>query len=324
MRVFSRKIIVVFLLWTIHVPLQGEESHNFISYDFSGGRFGDNLLAYLHAKWVSYKNQVPLLYKPFPYSSQLVLHDKEVNASSMNLSSFNVLDLMNEKEIIFSSPGHPKIYICPYFPECQWERKNLMGPHGKPWVYFDVDWKDPDFNRLLKDLIRPKQSYQLTIPPKETINIALHIREGGTYDWGDFALHFITKFPPFDFYIDGLLKVIELFPDKPLYCYLFTDALCPSELVEKIQAEIPPGISITFDCRTENNIHNRNVLEDFFSLFYFDVLIHPQSNFSLIPSLIQDYAVVYAPVFGSREGKNIKIDQVKFEINEQRCQELLK
>ena len=42
-----------------------------------GGRLGDQLIAYMHAKWVSYLYDIPLLYKPFHYSNDLVLDDKE-------------------------------------------------------------------------------------------------------------------------------------------------------------------------------------------------------------------------------------------------------
>src|ERR1700728_1817882 len=46
---------------------------SYITYALSGGRFGDNLLAFMHAKWFSYRFKLPLLYKPFPYSDQLQL-----------------------------------------------------------------------------------------------------------------------------------------------------------------------------------------------------------------------------------------------------------
>ena len=53
--------------------------------------------------------------------------------------------------------------------------------------------------------------------------------------------------------------------------------------------------SIIFDCRKENNSPNTNVLEDFFSFFNFDVLIRPDSNFSMIPSLLHDFAMILSP-----------------------------
>ena len=43
-----------------------------ITYELSDGRFGDNLLSYLHAKWISHEKKIPLLYKPFTFSNELI------------------------------------------------------------------------------------------------------------------------------------------------------------------------------------------------------------------------------------------------------------
>jgi hypothetical protein len=322
-------IATFFCLVTFQVPLQGIQIENnplknYVSYSFSGGRFGDNLMAYLHAKWISYKNEVPLLYKPFPFSSHLALHDLELTYSDSYTRGYRQVNLLSQKDPLHLPNSSSKLYICPYFPECQWERENLSGPNKIAWSYFNVDWKDLGFRQMLKELVRPNQNCQLVIPPKETINIAIHVREGGSYDHGDFALHYLTKFPTLDFYIEGLQKIIELFPQKSFYCYLFTDAENPQELIEKIRAHIPTKAAILFDCHSDSNTHNQNVLEDFFSFFNFDAFIHPQSNFSVIPSLIHDYAVVYTPLSGYRNGNFTKITKVKFEINESICQALLK
>ena len=51
--------------------------HSAVTYEFSNGRFGDNLLTYFHAKWISYQAGIPLLYKPFPYAEQLVFSATE-------------------------------------------------------------------------------------------------------------------------------------------------------------------------------------------------------------------------------------------------------
>lgn len=48
-----------------------------VTYGNNDARLGDQLIGFLHAKWVSFKYQIPLLYIPFSYSDQLVLSDKE-------------------------------------------------------------------------------------------------------------------------------------------------------------------------------------------------------------------------------------------------------
>lgn len=280
-----------------------------VTYDLSGGRLGDNLLAYLRAKWVSYRYDMPLLYQPFPYSSELALGSIEHPDADSTMKKITFLG---------APPQEKALYICPYFSECAWERKRT-----KEKFYFQVDWKDPGFRKILEPLLKPQKELQLTLPPKGRISIAIHFREGGGYDVKNKAASLCglaVKFPPFEFYIEGLLKTIALFKGKPLYCYLFTDASHPAIFLEKLKQAVPKDTQIVFDCRLDANADDKNVLEDFFSLFLFDALIHPQSNFSLIPSLIHDYAVCYAPLsarsIGKKKEKKMVIDQVKFEVNE--------
>ena len=66
-----------------------------------------------------------------------------------------------------------------------------------------------------------------------------------------------------------------------------------------------------------------NVLEDFFSLFNFDILIRPQSNFSIVPSLLKDYAIVYAPRDFIREDKTITITKTELVVNQELYQMLI-
>lgn len=303
---------------------------NFVTHEFSGGRFGDNLLSYLHAKWISYQYQVPILYKPFPYSSELALDDLELHYNVGNYWKYKMMYIREGFDLDSlgancSSKESPRLYVCPYFPECSWERAHLKSLDGGQWYFFPVDWKNFEFRSVLKTLIAPKQKekYYLTVPPRDKISIAIHFREGGGYDTGDWALYNPMKAPPLDFYIEGLAQVVKLFPGKPLYCYLFTDALNPSLAVEMFKSSLPSDIDITFACREVGNAHDKNVLDDFFSFFEFDVLIHPKSNFSLIPALIHDYAVTYSPVSGKREGNRIVITEVKFEINEELYKRLM-
>ena len=40
-----------------------------ITYALSGGRLGDNLIAYLHARWVAITYDLPFVFKEFPYAN---------------------------------------------------------------------------------------------------------------------------------------------------------------------------------------------------------------------------------------------------------------
>ncbi len=294
----------------------------FVTYNFSGGRFGDNLLAYLHAKWFSFEHQIPLLYRPFCYSSGLKLDDEEIPYAS----SFSFRYRTSIEKWPFAPSFLPSIiYVCPYFPYNLREDFSIEDAH-KPTPYtvsFPIDWENPEFRRSVQNLIQPKSPLELTTPPRELISIAIHIREGGGYDddytrrWAPF------KLPPLEFYIEGLQTILDLLPGKTPYCYLFTDAQSPEVLAQKIRDALP-GYSFTIDYRQTSNGPTSNVLEDFFSLFEFDILIHPLSNYSLVPALIHDYAITFRPVSVSRiPGKPIRIVETKLTVNDPLYQKLI-
>jgi len=294
-----------------------------VTFDHTAGRFGDCLLHYLRAKWFAYHYQMPLLYQAnedFPYFRELVLDDEEIHLGPLHPKTKIV-------DIHYNCP-EPKerlrhLYRIPYFPETYWE----LNVQGRPWFSFQVDWKDPEFQKIARKMIAPKQKLQLIEPPVRTINIALHIREGGGVDAPEVRFANPIKLPPMSYYQEAFEKVLRIFKGKPLSCYIFTDAQEPEKIVREIQESISPQESIDFHYRKEGNRHDVNVLEDFFSLFHFDVLIRPGSNFSLVPQLIHEYAVVCSPedctVHDTPSGKVATIDRIDVVLNEEELQKAL-
>lgn len=285
-----------------------------VTYEFSGGRFGDCLLSYLHAKWIAYEKNIPLFYRPFAYSCQLALHEKELHYANLRSEP--------RVRVLFSngSPNPrlpiPVLYICPYFPEDTWEQMGTRSDGG-PWFFFHVDWKDSGFRKIAKEMISPLCPLALISPPSDSVNIALHFREGGGYD--DESAHhgWPLKFPPLEFYVHSLLAVLEVCKQKPVYCFVFTDALEPEKIVSELKMSISPDMPVVFDYRKKNNSPRANVLEDFFSLFNFDILIRPQSNFSMVPSLIHDFALVYSPENFIRMDTIVQITKTRIERNDE-------
>lgn len=300
------------ILCLLYINLLSAQSA--VTYNFSGGRLGDNLVAYLHAKWLSYESQVPLLYKPFPYSSELVLDGKEL-LFDKEVNKYRKRALLNPR---FPKPASefPILFICPYFPEIEWELNRHPGFSFKP------DWKDRGFRKTVREMIALKTPHSLTKPPEECISVAVHLRDGGGFD--DYEHHFKhpLKTPPLSYYTESIQKVSELFKGMPIYCHIFTDAEQPQQLIDQILKNLPPEAPIVFNYRKENNHHDANVLEDFFSFFNFDVLIRAESNYSIVPALIHDFAVVYAPVTFSIKNRVVTIDQIKVDINTSLFQEL--
>lgn len=277
-----------------------------VTYSFSGGRFGDNLLSYLHTKWIAYQHQVPLLYRPFEYSSELML-------SSLEKPLLGAEPFESWPPSEFNPSA---IYLCPYFPEDLWERNRLY-----QYTCWEVNWKDPAFRKEALAHIAPNHPVDLILPPSGKISIALHFREGGGFDFS--IEQWPVKLPGVDFYVQGLLKVMELTENRPLFCQVFTDARHPYAFIERLQQALPASSPIEFRARRGRNRHNKNVLEDFFSLFHYDILIRPQSNFSIIPSLLHDYAICYYPVNGEQIGKTSIVTETRTEVQQDLLQKIL-
>ncbi|NDD99733.1 hypothetical protein EB008_05520, partial [bacterium] len=68
---------------TLYRTVHADETYAVaVTYDYDKkARLGDNLMCYLHAKWVSYKNGIPILYKPFPYSDLFTFDEVETRYS---------------------------------------------------------------------------------------------------------------------------------------------------------------------------------------------------------------------------------------------------
>ena len=271
-----------------------------ITYDFSGGRFGDNLISYLHAKWISYHYDLPLLYRPFLFSSDLVMAEKELKEVS---SSGPKMPL---RHLGFLKKDTSCLYSISYFPE---------NPEERPFwhIPFIVDWEDPQFRKMAREMIAPRTPLYLTKPPESTVNIAIHVREGGGFDTDHTRVNAPLKLPPIEFYVEGLLKIISLFEGKAIYCHLFTDAI-DVESIANVFIQAAPQIQYGY--RKAQNFHALNVLEDFFSFFEFDILIRPQSNYSMVPALLHDFAIDYAPMRASNINGQIRIEEVAFKKNQ--------
>ena len=300
-----------------------------VTYDFSGGRFGDNLLSYLHAKWISYKYNMLLLYKPFPYSDALVLSQKESKIGNYSYThkenifnktifqdahfqGFRLSDLRPE-----NSSGSI-LYVVPYFPESGCKRSCYTNGNDK-WSYFDIDWKDQGFRSIVLKMLRPIKAIKLCHCPLDKIPVAVHARTGRGFDAEDCIRSAPNNVPPLEFYHEALISLINIYPDRELYFHIFTDDPEPNVIATDIENYIKNIATAPFSVhyRTSKNRQNLNVIEDFFSLFQFDCLIRPDSNFSRVPSLLKEYKVLIYPSdlekLGDRNYIISKIDVVRNE-----------
>jgi hypothetical protein len=280
-----------------------------ITYAFSGGRLGDDLLACLHARWLSYKYDVPFIYAPFPYSQYLVLHNEELHLANAQYFFTKKWMLREEKDIRAISGS--ALIIVPYFPEAEAELKS----HPGWWPYqFTVDWTDPKFKQMIRKLIAPRFPITTLEMPKEPCHtVAVHVRKGGDFDPAHAAFDLPLKLPPDSFYIAAIRKMSELCFHREMYVYIFTDDLNPPKIMRKYQGALIDLPNIHLDCRKETNGPGANVLEDFFSIQKFDCLIRPESNYTIIAEKLKDFKIVICPKDPRIDKGVVYIDSLRVE-----------
>lgn len=336
----------------------------YVTYRNNDARLGDQLTGFLHAKWVSFKYKIPLLYIPFSYSDQLVLSDEEqyfcdkesldkearkrfnylinfgsgheldITKSFLNKLPYNYdytyftdLPIMHFQESLRKIDianivrGPSALYIIPYFPESLEE--HMLMKHNHPYKkfnqrqlplpYFKVDWDNKYFKKLIQELVYPKNisSLNLVNPPSDHYSIALHVRKSS----GGFDLPLVCdvpkelrsldqfyvdtgfpwKHPPDSYYIEQIKLVANEKKNKKIFIFMFTDDPNQEQLLEKYRGLIN-NPNIVWSCRTTENNHYTNVLDDLFSIaLNFDCLIRGDSNLTIVADKIGTHSMTICP-----------------------------
>lgn len=273
-----------------------------VTYSLSGGRFGDNLLAVAHAKWLSYVLDVPLRYHPFPYSDHLQLNqDPSVLKTPPPLSHkhitlqtkedyFFVLHQLQNLETELSA-----LITLPYYPDTEHDLN--IYPYYP--LFLEVNWSDPQFIKELRALISPIEPLRKIELPHDRTTVAMHIRTGGGFDDSTLSRKFPLKSPPLSYYEESL-RYLWTIVKKPLYVFLFTDDPSPLFLQHHFE-NMFAHYDIVFACREQGNWHNTHVLEDFFAFSSFDCIICSGSCFSLMASRLFHFDLLFAPLDFKRE-----------------------
>jgi hypothetical protein len=279
-----------------------------VTYEFSGGRLGDNLLAYMHAKWLSYKYDLPLLYRSFAAAEQFYFDEIETPFTDELAKRFEHELTLGVNNLALFDPASPTLYRLPYYPEDNVYREN---PRLEKII---VDWKDPQFKQLLQNIIRPKTAITWK-PPAKKISVAVHVRRGGGFDSRDAWKKDPLKFPPNNYYIEQLERAYRYFRYRPLYVYIFTDDPDPASIVKDFQKKLPL-VPIEYDYRRKNKDFEKNQIEDFFMMAQCSCIIRPVSNFSLIAVKISNQcALEFYPTSYHFSGYKAIIDKYEMVIH---------
>ncbi len=277
------------------------------------GRFGDKIVSYTTAKWVSYKFNIPLFFKPFRYSSMLRCGNEEKKYSKEIVKKFREIIISNEQDII----KHEKEDNVIFESKRRWF---FISSAGESTIEYML--QDQSFTAELKYMLQPVVPLSQIELPKDKIAVAVHIRKGGGFDKPLYSIQYYNKnlnkfadkiwslkFPPEQYYVDQIKRISSLFDDRPLFVYIFTDDCNPSRLVDRIKKAVNKE-NITFSCRQKGNAHNAHVIEDFYNMSRFDCFVRSKSSFAIAAQLLGNHKIIIYPKHFKWVGRKLIIDEV--------------
>ena len=303
----------------IHVGVTNNYTHSLLrtpgcANGETRGRLGDNLIVYCYTRWLSYTQGWDFYYSPFPLSDQLAM-DSIHTLSFEKHTKTNVIPLVNILDIpAVDQLNDQMMFVLQSIPR-----------NGR------VNYNDPVFLNLLRNEIKPKNTLEKIVIPEGSLSVALHIRRGGGFDRPlsqedtqvsvttqdvnpRYAEQFVDRdyplrFAPDTYFIEQLQYILERFPDRKIYAHLFTDDQSPALIAEKYKKAINnPRLELGY--RTSVNTHDSNVLEDFFGMASFEVLIRPSSGFSSMAGRLGRPKIEIRPIKFLWVGKKLHICQV--------------
>lgn len=295
-----------------------------------GGRLGDDVYAYVFAKWLSYKYDIHFYATPFNNSDAFAINTTDSLLSEEIKNTFtNIINIQNEDELIQSlrTCTKPTLFTIGFG----------TGPDYASFLVENFQWPDlytNMFYRITKhhafaaylkkslvindDLVSNKICL-----PQDKITVAVHIRKGSGNDldlrsiqYNDECEQIINhkirregplrgsdtiwplKFPPEQYYVDQIIKLSNLLSNVPLFVYVFTDDKDPNKIVKRLKKRVTLP-NITFSCRQGDvsNVHcnQKALMEDIWNMAQFDCLIKTQSSLSMISQLIGNTKIIIYP-----------------------------
>lgn len=291
-----------------------------ITYNLLPTRFGDHLLTYTKARWISYEFNIPLLYKPFTYSDKLVLHQKETLFSSKRAKGFErIHHILTEKKLVVKN-NNPTLFVC----DLKFSAHNLKGFND----LYRYTITNTAFKQELLNMIQPMEPIEPLVLPKDKITVAVHVRRGGGFDKPLLNVNttyskkknntkpkfyadkiYPRRFPPDNYYIEQIKRISTMFNDAPMHVHIFTDDQHPQHIADTFKQQLNNS-NITFSYRTAGNKHNKNVLEDFFAMTQFDCLIRPASSFSKMVQLLGNHKIIIYPKDATWIGNRLIVNKI--------------
>lgn len=309
---YVRTIFILFclLLNTTAHAFEFRQRHA-ISYQ-GGDRFGDRMLVYAQARYLSYLTSVPFLVRPFIYSDQLTIDEEALPFDQFqnryvkqvviqSFASFN--EFLKE---IDSPITPPTLFILDYLPTdiSEWD--------PNPWmkILFNVPWQEAGFHAYLKKVASCRNSIP-NLRKEGVLNVADHVRTLSGTDTPETSIAQLPlKHPNLRYHKNQIRRIYELNKQRPMFVFIFSDTKNPHQLIAEFQQEFR-NFNIEFGIQYLDQPDTNFAVQDFFAMQKFDVLIATQSNFSTMASRIGDFDLILTPICMRGVYPNAQVDRVQ-------------
>lgn len=249
-----------------------------ITYElFPHSRLGDNVACYFNAKWAAYKMGLPLILKPFPHWNELKLSDKSPYTLPNGL--YNNVPV-TQLEGSFDAQAMEKI------------EKAEKGLFETPFMFTgNIDWSDEKFCQSAVDDLMAITGDVPYAPKENYVNVALHYRDGGDFDFQHEKYLMPAKFPCEDYYKGQIKFVLEKYKGQNVHFQIFTDSTNPQsvkKMFEDFEKSLPQDENrdVSFGCVESNDHSDHRTVSEMVQMSKYDCLIRPASGLSRLAGLM--------------------------------------
>jgi hypothetical protein len=147
---------------------------------------------------------------------------------------------------------------------------------------------------------------------QDRLNVAVHVRTLSGNDTPETVLGFFPlKFPPLDYQKNQIKRVYEWNLKQAMHVFIFSDSKQPQELLEDFRQTFN-GYDIIFNIQMVDRPDLNTVIQDFFAMQKFNVLIATQSNFSLMAARMSSFDMLIVPIHAQgRYPQPSRIDRIQ-------------
>lgn len=249
------------------------------------GRLGDQLVELAETIYLAEKHQLPLYLTPFKDSDAFKCSDLfQKRPKGMEELHFRRVEDLDFKYV------ENRLYVL----------NMTSGVLTKPHY---VEWKNPEFVRRLREYFALKREVKTVTLPKGKVSIALHIRNGGTFDKEKQKEALARKFTSIPFVVESVKKLLAYYKNKPLYIHVFTDDVNPKMVLAEVRKQIS-------DKRIQWGVlENPDMFSDLVSMTKFDALVTSSSNYSFVAWVLGNHQITMRQTKAHYDQGKIIVDE---------------